>query len=156
MPVFDQSIRREQRKSAVINMAFSAAFFFLIFGLEPSVLSVGAPDRLALDFLPQSAAIAFFGALVPSLIMRAALAREQLGVEPFGFGRLAGVVAAMVVLGLAAGLVLMLVMQALPWALIGWTAALAMKIGYGGVLGYVVTGIALSYLIKASGKGRAV
>lgn len=150
-----QSVRREQRNSAIINMGLSAAFFILVFGMGNHALSVGAPDNLALDFLPQSAAISFFGALVPSLIMRRAAARGDLaapgpavGPGRIGPGRIGGVVLAMMALGLAIGLVLMAILRILPWQEVDWFAALAMKVVYGGLLGFGVTGLALQLLFR--------
>ncbi|MEC3911828.1 hypothetical protein U5A82_15530 [Sphingobium sp. CR2-8] len=71
------SIRREAAISIVINGALSLAFFLGVFGTQPRPLTWGLPDRLALDFVPQSIAVALMSALVPALI-----ARRKLGNLP--------------------------------------------------------------------------
>jgi hypothetical protein len=138
-------ISKETRISIIINMVLSAGFFFLAFGLSPKVLTTASPDQLALDFIPQSLAIGFFAALVPSLIMSGKRRKGQVeGVDsnavPFKTNLLRAVGFA-----LATGLAGLLLMFALPMvaATMGYFSALAMKVIYGGVLAFLVTPRAL-------------
>ena len=64
------SIRREAAISFAINAVLSLAFFLGLYGFTPRALRWSAPDGLALDFVPQSLAVALMSALVPALIAR--------------------------------------------------------------------------------------
>lgn len=131
------SIRREAGISFAINAALSLAFFLAVFGFVARPLSWRAPDALALDFMPQSIAVALMSALVPVLI-----ARKRLG------GALAPVRGIVLrALGFAIGGALLggLLAWVTHGALspIGWLAALTIKLFYGGSLGATITTLAL-------------
>ena len=146
----DSIINKETRISNIINMVLSAAFFFLAFGLAPKVLMTASPDQLALDFIPQSLAIGFFAALMPSLIMSGKRRKGQVeGVDinavPFKTNLLRAVGFA-----LATGVAGLLLMLALPMVAVamGYFSALAMKVIYGGLLAYLVTPRALRMALR--------
>ncbi|GLS99117.1 hypothetical protein GCM10007897_04960 [Sphingobium jiangsuense] len=137
------SIRREAAISFVINGVLSLAFFLGVFGTAPRPLGWMAPDNLALDFVPQSIAVALMSALVPALI-----ARKRLGNAPAlrpiliraALFALAGAV-------LGGFLAFSIGMAAFP--AIGWAMALMMKIVYGGALGVLVATLALRQLVSS-------
>ncbi|MDH2132083.1 hypothetical protein N5J77_13190 [Sphingobium yanoikuyae] len=134
------SIRREAAISVGINGALSLAFFLAVFGTQPRLLAWATPDRLALDFVPQSIAVALMSALVPALI-----ARRRVGgaLRPILL-RAAGFALA----GAALGGLLALATGGLPP--IGWSAALAIKIAYGGALGALVASLALRRMLSSA------
>lgn len=131
------SIRREAGISAVINGVLSLAFFLGVFGTVSRPLGWIAPDNLAIDFVPQSIAVALMSALVPALI-----ARKRLGNGP----ALRPILIRAALFALAGGVLgglLALSIGAAGLSAIGWGAALAIKIAYGGALGALVATLAL-------------
>ena len=146
----DLVVRTQQRTSVVINVLLSAAFFVLVFGIVPHPLSLGKPDGLAADFIPQSLAIAFFSAFVPALIVSAKRRRGEItGVTPNGVTwsvalvRALGFAAAAGVFGTFLAFTLPLIVVATSYA-----AALAAKLVYGGLLGWVVTPAATRLVLR--------
>lgn len=138
-------LKRERLVSTAINVALSAAFFLLVFGSRNRALSFAAPDAFALDFLAQGAAISVMAALVPSLLVRKTLRKGgvqhlpstaaiigQAGKMLLGGLLIAGIVAALCLMG--------------PISSVGWTTALAIKLVFGGLLGFAVTHVALTRL----------
>ena len=131
------SIRREAGISVVINGVLSLAFFLGVFGTVSRPLGWMAPDNLAIDFVPQSIAVALMSALVPALIARKRLgngsALRPILIRAALFALAGGVLGGLLALSIgAAGL-----------STIGWGAALAIKITYGGALGALVATLAL-------------
>ena len=135
------SVRREAAISFVINAALSLAFFAATFGLAPRSLSWGAADGLAFDFIPQSAAVALMSALVPSL-----LARRHIP------GLLLRPVLTRALLLATGGALLgvLLAFFAEANAPIASSAALILKLAYGGTLGALVTILALCSLLRSA------
>ncbi len=138
---FHRLLRTEQAVSAAINAGFSLAFFAGVFGFADRVLELGAPDRFALDFLPQGAMVALMAALVPSLVLSAKLRRQ--GLLGAGQGPARGEIARTVLLAVLGGLACSAGLIALAYALVPggvpvWPA-LAFKIAYGALLGALVT-----------------
>ena len=146
----DLVVRRQQRTSVVINALLSAAFFLLVFGSVPHPLSLGSPDGLAADFIPQSLAIGFFSAFVPALITSAkrrhgeiagvttnAVAWSVTLARALGFAATAGAFGAFLTV------VLPLIADVMSYA-----AALAAKIVYGGLLGWIVTPAAVRLVLR--------
>lgn len=136
------SIRREAAISVVINGVLSLAFFLGIYGTDARPLSWVAPDDLALDFIPQSVAVALMSALVPAL-----LARKRLGNVP----ALRPVLIRAALFALAGALLggaLALVIWTAALPPIGWGTALIIKMVYGGVLGALVATLALRRLMS--------
>ena len=133
-----QALAREAATSFAINAILSLAFFALLYGLTPRLLTWGAPDRLALDFVPQSIAVALMSALVPCLILRW---RHQLSgpILPIALRALL-----FALLGGLGGAALAALCMTLPP--IGWTAALLLKLIYGGALGAAITTICIGRL----------
>lgn len=129
---------REAAISFTINAMLSLAFFMLLYGMTPRMLAWGAPDRLALDFVPQSIAVALMSALVPSLILRRRL-RLPIGIQPIVLRALL-----FALLGGLVGAAMAALCTSLPP--IGWTAALLFKLGYGGALGAAITTICIGRL----------
>ena len=137
------SIRREAAISFLINALLSLAFFAGTFGLSSRLLAWRTPDNLALDFIPQSAAVALMSALVPCL-----LARRHFPAMPL---RPVLLRAAMFAAGGALlGALLAFAIQASAPASIALSAALLMKLTYGGALGSAVTIAALRILLRTA------
>lgn len=141
-------LKRERRVSTAINVVLSAAFFLLVFGTRSREFSMAAPDNFALDFLAQAAAISVMAALVPALLVRKALRKGgaqslpttaaiigQAGQMLLGGLVIAGLLAALCLLG--------------PVASLSWTAALAIKLAFGGLLGFAVTHLTLKRLFAS-------
>lgn len=138
------SIRREAGISIVINGVLSLAFFLGVFGTTPHPLRWAEPDNLALDFIPQSIAVALMSALVPALI-----ARKRLGNAP-GIGPILIRAALFALAGGALGGVLAFSIGSVAFPTIVWGAALAIKIAYGGALGALVATLALRRLLSSA------
>lgn len=137
------SIRREAGISVVINGMLSLAFFLGVFGTVSRPLGWMAPDSLAIDFVPQSIAVALMSALVPALI-----ARKRLGNGP----ALRPILIRAALFALAGGVLgglLALSIGAAALSTIGWGTALAIKISYGGALGALVATLALRRLLSS-------
>ncbi|WP_311268387.1 hypothetical protein [Sphingobium sp. WCS2017Hpa-17] len=138
------SIRREAGISIVINGVLSLAFFLGVFGMTPRPLNWAAPDNLALDFIPQSIAVALMSALVPALI-----ARKRLGNAP-GLGSVLIHAALFALAGGALGGALAFSIGGIAFPTIAWGTALTIKIAYGGALGALVATLALRRLLSAA------
>lgn len=158
-------LRREQVTSGIVNFVLSGAFFFGVFGFGKSSLHFAAPDNFALDFLPQSAAIASMSSLVPLLVVSGRTSPEKRGERTgprtgaaTGPGTaafivrtvLSVVVAGIVGAGLAAAFCFLG-----PGREIGWSLALAVKLVYGTVLGISGTTFALNRLFAHHGRETA-
>jgi hypothetical protein len=148
------TVKSETQISVMINMVLSAVFFLATFGTHIRSLTTGRPDSLALDFLPQSLAIGFFAALVPVLIVnskrrKGLITGVDIHCDPVttfllratGFSAAAGALGGLFVLILP-----------LAMAQIGYFAALAAKILYGGALALLVTPRAIGLSLR--GKTR--
>jgi hypothetical protein len=139
-------IRTSTLISVVISMAISAAFFFLVFGMKP-LIAVFTPDNLAFDFVPQTLAASFMAALVPALQTRAKMVSGNLAGAP----PLPRVIVVRAALLAGASLVLAAAATKLLWLgdieTLPWGSALALKIVYGGLLGLIITPIALRALL---------
>ena len=132
--------------SVVISMAISAAFFLLVFGQKP-MITVFAPDNLAIDFIPQTLAAGFMAALMPALQTRAKMVTGSLaGAPPLPIQiviRAAWLAGASLLLAAAITACLWLGgIETMPWG-----SALALKVGYGGLLGLIITPIALRAIL---------
>ena len=136
------SIRREAGISFGINAALSLAFFHAVFGVAVRPVAWTAPDALALDFLPQSVAVSLMSALVPALIARR---RLSLAVPVRVIvSRAVGCALA----GGALGAALAFATREAGIPPIGWHAALALKLLYGGALGAVITSLILRRMTR--------
>lgn len=139
-------IRTSTLISIIISMAISAAFFFLVFGRKP-LIAVFAPDNLALDFVPQTLAAGFMAALMPGLQTRAKMISGNLAGAP----PLARTIVVRAVLLAVASLALAAAVTGLLWlgdiATLPWGSALTLKIVYGGLLGLIITPIALRAIL---------
>lgn len=135
-------IRRNMAISAAINTLFSFAFFIAVFGRPGRTLAWGEPDGLALDFLPQCAAVSMMSALVPVLIERrkvAAITRDSLRSFRSIFGR----ALAWALIGLCVGGALAVIsIFAGGGEIRGWIA-FGLKLALGAVLGASITSLAL-------------
>jgi hypothetical protein len=131
----------------VINALFSTGFAFLVFGGRAEV-GLWGPDGLALDFVPQTFAIAMMSVLVPT-----ALTRRRIGGGTLATGgearprlprnlllrALLMALAAMILLGGTATALL-----AAAWSgPLNFGAVLPLKIGYGALVALAVTPPAL-------------
>lgn len=124
--------------SIIISMAFSAAFFLLIFR-NAGPVEVWEPDFLALDFLPQSGIASLMAALVPVLQTRTAMARGQL---PGNIQSIRSVVVraflfALLGLGLAGLVIAMLNVSGAT--VFPSQTAFAIKVAYSAFLGLFIT-----------------
>lgn len=135
-------IAREAGIGFAINATLSLVFFLAIFGMVARPLEWGAPDALGLDFVPQSIAVALMSALVPALI-----ARKRLG--------LTIAIGAIMVRALGFALGGAVLGGLLAWSTgtiglppIGWGAALALKLLFGGSLGATITSLSLKRMIR--------
>lgn len=142
-PRLSALIRRNALQSAGINAGFSLAFFALVFGFPAQALTMAAPDRFALDFLPQAAAVALMSALVPVLASRQHLARLT-GQPPVSIRSIVLRAATFAVAALIPGGMLAALALALPWPPLALAPALAIKLGFGALLGAAVTSLALA------------
>ncbi|KQN04708.1 hypothetical protein ASE85_06830 [Sphingobium sp. Leaf26] len=138
------SIRREAAISVVINGLLSFAFFLAVFGVQPRRIGWVAPDNLALDFIPQSIAVALMSALVPALI-----ARRRLGHAPT-LGPVLTRAALFALAGAVLGGALAFSIGSVSFPSIAWGAALTIKIAYGGALGALVATLALRRLLSTA------
>lgn len=140
-------LRREQIASALINAVLSLAFFTLVFGLAARPLDMGAPDRFALDFLPQGLMVSLMASLVPTLLARAKL--RKTGLAPTGIARIVGTGVA---IGIASAVVLAALCLLGPMTQVPSHPALAFKIVYGAGLGLGCTRLALTALFARTQK----
>jgi hypothetical protein len=147
-----EAIRDQRRTSAIINTVLSTVFFALVFGLTPRPLSLALPDRLALDFVPQSLAIGFFSALVPALIIAAKRRRGGIaGLDPVtaGWPVIVARAAAFALAAILLGGVIALALNMVDGR-VGYFAALLTKMVYGALLGWLITPRAVGMVL---GKG---
>lgn len=131
-------VRKQTLISMIISMAFSAAFFLLIFR-NAGPVEVWEPDFLAFDFLPQSGIASLMAALVPALQTRTAIARGQL---PGNVPTIRSVVVrafAFALLGLGLAGMVIAVLKASGTSVFPWETAFAIKVGYGAFLGLFIT-----------------
>lgn len=142
---FAAVLKRERLVSTGINLVLSAAFFLAVFGATNRTLTFADPDGFALDFLAQGGAISLMAALVPSLLVRKGL-RKCGTVGLPSTGSILAQVARMVGLGLVSAVLLAALCLIGPWAAIGWAPAFAVKLVYGGTLGFAITHRALTRL----------
>lgn len=133
--------------SVAISMVISAAFFFAVFGQQP-LIAVFGMGGLAFDFIPQTLAAGFMAAFVPAMQTRARMKSGAIAGQP---PRTAGVIGCAAKLALA-GLVLAAAVTGVLWLLgigaMGWTAALILKVAYGGLLGLIITPLALNAILQ--------
>lgn len=139
-------LRREMLASAGINAIFSLAFFALVFGFRRPVTNPGI-GNYAFDFIPQSFAIGLMASLIPCLLASRAIRLGRLpgsgrsGLAPLAIARLS---LAMAGGSAAIGLALALLVGSVGPDQVSLAPALLCKLGYGAVLGAIVTRTALS------------
>jgi hypothetical protein len=142
-------IARETMISMIINVGFSAAFFFLVFGRAQHIDLWGA-HGFALDYFPQTFMITLMSVIVPTLITRKRLAggrvarRESaLGARlPRGVILRALLLAAVACVTLAA---LAVLITASFWSdEPAYTNLLLLKLAYGAAVAAIMTPIALA------------
>lgn len=143
-------IARETAVSAGINGALSLGFFQLMFGRLDEV-TVWGPGNYAMDFLPQSFAVGLMSALVPSMMLRLAVAKGRFApAAPFVPLPRSIVLQALLtaVVALVGGSALaMLMLWTAGVGAIGSAAALAFKVLYGAALGGLITFVTLRRMI---------
>ena len=130
-------LKQEAGMAILMNALFSIGFFFLIFGWNP----VGNRD-LAIDWLPQTAGIAFLGTLIPSLITYARIRRGKVvpagPVPPIGRHLLRTIFVALLAVALAGGAAALLTLWIAPDELAPLPTVL-IKAAYGALLGRLLT-----------------
>ena len=147
----DKTVRKHVLQSTAINAALSIAFFLAVFGVPGRALAWAAPDRLALDFLPQAGMIGLMSALVPSLIVR----RELGAVHACRSTRRIVAAAggwALVALLVGAGAAGLAHVYGVPT--IGGWQALLMKTLFGAALGAGVTSRAIRRVVIQEGTSQ--
>lgn len=144
---------REALISAFINAAIGAGFFLLAFGFG-SAAEVWGVGNYVFDFIPQGFAVAFFAALVPSLLALRAVGSGKLplvGARPSAASRLGQAIAIGLLSALAAGL---------AWGGVFWIAgsttiaaetAFALKVAFGFLLGGAITFKTLQRMLLGNG-----
>lgn len=140
-------VRKQTLISICITIAISTGFFLLVFRLGAPV-HVWQPDYLALDFLPQSVIAAFMAGLMPALQTRKAIVRGDIASTAPAVRAivLRALLCALLGLGLA-GLVIGL-LKVSGVAVFPWGTAFAIKLAYGGMLGLLVTTLALRAILN--------
>jgi hypothetical protein len=151
-------LARETLIGAIVNALISAAFACAVFKGDPA--RVWGSPSLALDFLPQSFAVAAFSVLVPTLLTRkrmragAVVPLESPAVRlPRSVlvrALLIGAAATVLLGGSAIGLTTALVRGPVPFA-----AVLCLKIGHGAAVGALVTWVALRQALADRPSARA-
>ncbi|RST30654.1 hypothetical protein HMF7854_07270 [Sphingomonas ginkgonis] len=140
-----EHIRRETSVSVIINAVLSLAFFLLVFWRSSPVPLWGVGHYL-LDFAPQGFMVALMATLVPCVLARRKLAQGHFGPPGSGAGTVNLPLRAVATALLAAGISVLLwtaVFALTTRTAIAWTPALLIKIGYGGLLGGIVTPLGL-------------
>jgi hypothetical protein len=78
-------IALETMISVVINVGFSALFFFLVFGRTEQIALWG-PGGFAFDYLPQTFMITLMSVIVPTLLTRKRVAEGKVARRESAFG----------------------------------------------------------------------
>lgn len=141
-PEIARLVRKQMIVSAVINAVLSAAIFVALSGRPGGMLTVGAPNQVALDFLPQCAMVGLMSALVPPFVARREFA-AVCGTTLPPTGRIVATATGLALASLALGGVLAAALLASPLEAVDAWHALASKAVFGGVLGALVTMFAL-------------
>lgn len=145
-------LRGEVIAAIAVNSVLSLVFFLLTFGLQAAIPMWGRGNYL-FDFAPQSFAVALMSVLVPGALTARRLAAGKFeplrGKQPIPRSLiLRALLVAVVATGF--GVALAWIVIALSGAQqIGWTAALIIKIIYGGILGGIVARITLPAAMTA-------
>jgi len=142
---------RESVVSAFINALISALFFFGVFaGVDP--VPVWGSDGYALDFMPQSFAVALMSALVPGFLARKALGAQRFGAVPTpGARRILVRAFAWAFAGLIAGAGLAAIALYLSgMEFVAAAPAFAIKVAYGALLGAIVTHRSVAGLLPSA------
>jgi biotin transporter BioY len=132
-----QIVRRETLVSIIINIAISAAFFVALFGMSAPVLVAGTAG-LAVDSLPQAFMIGLMASLVPAMLAASRHASQVPRRQILTFALISAFVAMILAGGVLAGLLLLSGMDTM-----GAPAALGLKCVFGGLLGAIVTPLAV-------------
>lgn len=144
--------------SALINGFFSLLFVWLFFGDRTHVDLWGARG-VAIDFLPQSFVVALMGTLVPALLTRSRLKQGKLAATVAGYRWLPAnlFVRALLmaicgtVVGSAIAILLLSTLMSTPLPVL---AVYTIKVGYGCLLGGIVTAITLPRALSDLGPSR--
>ena len=139
-------VRKETVISMVINGMISAGFAIAVFRGASSI-GVWSSPSLALDFLPQTFAIAFFSVLVPSLLTRKRVKRgaverkaaSQRLPQNIILRALAVAVVSVVIIGGLAIVISSLVIR----SELSFTSVMILKVAYGVVVAALITPFAL-------------
>ena len=143
-------VARETAVSAIISGAISTGFFFGLFGLRQPA-PVQGWGGYAMDFVPQSAPVAFMACLVPALLVRQAAKSGRIAAKvQLGAGALVGLASACAMLGALVGGGVALIWIGSGVAAVAPLPALLIKIGYGALIGALVTRQVLHRLLRLS------
>lgn len=144
-------VLRETAASGGINTALSMGFFLAVFGLDP-VVRVWGMGNYAFDFVPQSFAVAFFGALVPSLLARKATLAGKLPSLVHANPAVGKIVLRALAIGIAA-----MALGSGAWALalmvagidtLAFGPAFTIKLLHGAALGGIATHVSLKWTLE--------
>jgi len=139
-------IRRETLVSMVINGVLSLVFFLLVFGFAQHI-PVWGMGNFVFDFIPQSFMISLMSTLVPGALTAKRLGAGALSPSDRPSRLPRSLILRALLLAILSAIVGTAIVAALATASgvaqVEWSAALALKIVYGVILGAFVTPIGL-------------
>lgn len=147
-------IRRETLLSVGINATISLILFLIVFGVANPV-EVWGVGKFAFDFLPQAFMIALMSTLVPGVLTERKIRQGKLQTID-GRSRLPKALSLRAILiattaGLVSASAFAGVFLLSGLTVLGWSAALALKLAFGAGLAVVVTPIGLrAAMMKSS------
>lgn len=136
------TVRTQTLISIAISMAVSAGFFLAVFGQAP-LIAVRTPAGLAVDFVPQTLGAGFMAALMPALIVRAQMTGAIPASSLPSITAIIRRAVALAVLGLGLAAIVIALLWFGPLSALSWGTALTLKMGYGGLIGLIITPAAL-------------
>jgi hypothetical protein len=140
-------VRPQTLISILISMVISAGLFLAVFGPAQRI-AVRTLDGLAVDLVPQTLGAGFMAALMPALVVRAQQKRLPLASAIPSVAAIIRRALALAVLGLGLAAIVMAMLWFGPWSTLAWSAAFALKVGYGGLIGLIITPAALRPFAK--------
>lgn len=151
-PTLQRYVRTETLIGAVINAIFSVLFVFLIFSGQSHIGMTGE-GGLLIDSVPQGLAIGLMGAFFPSFLTRKRIKGGQVSIESSAqpASKLpAHPFVRALLFALASGVVSLLLFVLLSAAIgsVSFTQALILKTVWGGLLGGMVSYIALQFALR--------
>lgn len=141
-------VQKQTIISVIVSMAFSAAFFLLIFR-NAGPVEIWAPDFLAYDFLPQSAFASLMAALVPALQTRSAILLGEMSGNTPTISSVVRRAFLFALFGLGLAGIVIAVLKLSGVTVCAWSTAFALKVAYGGLLGVIITPCAVRTIFES-------